>query len=610
MKKIINLSLLLILNHSVFSQSTFPYERDWGTYVGGTGTVLFDEYKVGTNVFQDSQNNIYTNSIAYLVNGYQPSYYNQYVLGGNNCDFSVSPNLYHSVYSASAPMITSGYTGIDSGTPYNFEILRGIDQNDNKYILKGYNGIINNLSTPGVWLTQNQNLPFNKTATLSKYSSGGTLLWTTYLPETISARGFALRFDEDLNVYLNGDTTVDIPGLTISGVFVENFISYQTGNTLGVNSYLVKLNSSGQKTWATYSPQIMDFELYDGNIYAIAANEQNLPGTYTDAGTFQPTVNAHNFIFKINSSTGQKNWGTFYGTPFSTTSYTGAGIYGIEVNETGIYVSGENMDLANPTYFATPGAFKSQLTGDSDLFLSKFDFTGNRLWSTYFGTNGFDTSLAFSNLSVFGSKILITGNQYGATDNISTPLAFLNTIPNTSTNWSNMYFAEFDDTGARKWCSYYGGPGTSFWGEYITPQFLNDGSFILYGTTGSPTGIGTENGAYQYMINPAVQQSFGYIGKFNLKNPLSTSDVPKYADLVLYDNPNDGNFYLKGDILQNQETFIKITDMSGRLFASQNLEKKKINFIQMKGRLSAGNYLLEVIAEKGKQMKVFKMTVK
>jgi hypothetical protein len=610
MKNIISLSLIILLFNSAFSQTTFTYQRTWGTYVGGTGNLLFDEYKVGTNVFHDSQNNIYTNSTAYLVSGYQNSYYDQYVLGGNNCDLSVSPNLYHSVYSANAPMIWGGYKGIDSGTIHNFEILRGIDHNNNKYILKAYSGIINNLSTSGVWLTQNQNLPSNITVTLSKYTPSGILLWTTYLPNTTSARGVILRFDEDSNIYLVSDTKADIPGLTTPGVFVENFIDYQTANMQLSNSYIVKLNSSGQKLWATYSPLIIDYELYDGSMYAVTDYEQNMPGTYTDAGTFQPLASAQNLIIKINANTGQKDWGTFYGTPFSSGLYSGAGIYGIEVSSTGVYVSGENMDQSNPTYFATSGAFKPQLTGDSDLFLSKFGFTGNRLWSTYFSTNGYDTSLAFSNLSVFDNKILITGNQYGATDNISTPLAFLNTIPNTSTNWSNMYFAEFDASGARKWCSYYGGPGTSFWGEYITPRFLNDGSFILYGTTGSPTGIGTENGAFPYMLNPAVQQSFGYIGKFDLKNPLSTSEVLSQTDIQLYDNPNDGNFYIKGDILQKQKASIKISDWSGRLIATQNLEKEKINFIQMKGKLSVGNYLLEVFSEKAEQMKVFKITVK
>jgi hypothetical protein len=610
MRQIFTVLFLIFSAYMLNGQTAFPYIRSWGTYVGGTGNLLFDEYKVGTNIFHDSQNNIYTNSQTTIQPGYQSSYYNQFVLGGNNCDISFNINLYHAVFGNSGAMIYAGYKGSDLGANTNFEIVRGIDPQNNKYVLKGYSGIVNNLSTSGVWLTQNQNSSTNKTFTLSKYSPSGSLLWTTYLPKTLSARGMILRFDQDSNIYLEGSTNENIPGLTTSGVFLENFINYLAGTSPGTNSYLVKLNSSGQKIWATYSPEILDYELNEGYIYTISQYQPSMSGNYTDSGTFQPVGSARNIITKINSITGQKVWGTFYGTPISSNAYTGTGIYDIAVNSTGIYVSGQNEDANNPTYFATSGAFKPQMTGSGDLFLSKFDFTGNRVWSTYFGTNGYDTNLGFGNLSVFGNKIIITGNQYGASDNISTQNAFLTTIPNTSPNWTNMYFAEFNDTGARMWCSYYGGPGTSFWGEYITPQFLNDGSFILYGTTGATSGIGTSNGAFPTMINPAVQQSFGFIGKFDLKEQLSTSENIKPADLVLYDNPNNGNFYLKGDVFEKEQASIKILDMSGRLIAEQKLEKNKINFIQMKGRLSTGNYMIEVLSEKVGQIKVFKMNVK
>ncbi|WBV60824.1 T9SS type A sorting domain-containing protein [Chryseobacterium camelliae] len=609
MRQIFILLSVIFSTYQVNGQTTFPYTRSWGTYVGGTGNLLFDEYKVESNVFQDSQNNIYTNSKTTMQNGYQSSYYNQFVLGGNNCDMSSSINLYHAVFGSSGMMIFAGYKGSAISTNNNFEILRGIDPQDNKYILKGYNGIISNLSTSGVWLTQNQNPSSNKTFTLSKYSPSGSLLWTTYLPKTLSVRGMMLRFDEESNIYLEGTTDESIPGLTTSGVFLENFVTYQNSATTGLNSYLVKLNSSGQKIWATYSPDIYDYEVHEGYIYTVSQYDATMPGNYTDSGTFQPSVPAQNIITKINSATGQKVWGTFYGTPILPNTYTGTGIYDIEVNSTGIYVSGQNENTNSPTYFATSGAFKPQMTGSGDLFLSKFDFTGNRVWGTYFGTNGYDLILGFSNLSVFGNKIIITGNQYGASDNISTPNAFLTTVPNTSSNWTNMYFAEFDDTGARLWSSYYGGPGTCFYGEYITPKFSSDGSFILYGTTGATSGIGTSNGAFPSMLNPAGQQPFGYIAKFVLKEQLSTSETTKTTDLILYDNPNNGNFYLKGDALEKQQASIKLLDMSGRLVAEQKLEKNKINFIQMKGRLSAGNYMFQVLSDQSEEIKVFKMTV-
>lgn len=605
------LKLLVLLSAIFFgnynqAQSAFPYDRDWGTYVGGSGTYLGDFSLIGTSLFKDSQNNIHVAGQTTFQSGYSASYFNQFVSGGGNpVMLTGQSNYYSAKFSSTGQMLRGDYNGL----PNNFERIIGIDALDNIYTLKHIPGQVSGLATTGVWLTQNTNTAGNVTRILTKRDSNNNVIWVTYLPNNDINQALSLRFDSNQNIYLLGIAQNDIPGLGTPGVFQENFVPYSISGIQQINSYVVKLNSSGQKLWGTFSTsEIFDFKFYNSELYLASHYNPLMPGNFTNPGTFQPDSPAKNIIMKWNANTGKKVWGTFYGTPFNS-MYTGSGISAIEVNASGIYVSGQTEDDDHPTYFATAGAFKGQMT-NGDLFLSKFDLTGNRIWSTYFGSNGYDLINGTDNLTVLDNKIVFTGSHYGASGNVSTPGAFLTTIPNTSANLTNMYFAEFDDNGNRQWSSYYGGAGSNYYGEHINARFLNNGALILWGVTGSPTGIGANGAAYPNMTNPYPSSPFGFIAKFSSNRELSTSDAIRNRDLQLYDNPNNGNFAISGSLLEKQKANLTVFDMSGKLVYQVPFEKKKTNHINLQGKLAIGNYLLEVTSENKEKIKVFKMTVK
>lgn len=598
------LSFLLFYG-STFAQSTFPYDRQWGTYVGGAGTILSDSYFNETSFFKDSQNNYYVSGKTDVVPAYSSVYYNQFVTGGGGAFIAGnSSNFYSGKFSNDAQMLKGEYSGISG----SFTKMLGVDNVDNHYILKVQPGSIPNLSTPGTWLSQSTGVPGSTTYTLSKYSSSQNLLWTTYLP-TNSGEQIALRFDESQNVYITGYTYQSIDGISTPGVYQENFIPYVSGGQNFGNSFIVKLNSNGSKLWGSYSVvSVFDFEVYDGNIYTFGEYRTGMPAGLTTAGTFQHDVPGTQVLSKFNAATGQRVWGSFYGSPILS-SYVGLGICDIEVNETGLYVSGQSEDGANPGYHSTSGAFKPQLTGSGDLFISKFNLNGIRIWSTYFGSSGYDIPLANGNLSVLGNKIVITGNQYGTADNLSTPGAFLTSPPNSPAG-INMFFTEFDENGTRKWTSYFGGPGGNTFEEQLSPKLLSDGSLILWGLTGSPTGIGTEGAAFQYMLSPAPPNPFGYIAKFVLKSPLSTIESAKHSEIQLFDNPNNGNFSVVGNILEKQKSLITIFDMTGKQIYSSSINKKKVTQFILADKLIHGVYLLKITTENGDEMKTFKMIIR
>lgn len=586
----------------------FPYVRDWGSYVGGAGIVLQD-YGYDENSIQiDNQKNIYTKGVLIPMSGYNLSYYNQFVNGGGNMLSTISANssyFYETKFSPTGQMNKGSYVSTGSGQSINFEHLLAIDNANNFYYIKRQNGLVPNLSTSGVWLSESFG---TNTCTLSKFDSNHNLLWSTYMPSEVSNGINLVKVDANQNVYLMGYTKAEIPGVSTSNVFQEHYIDFSLSSLNATNSYIVKLNSLGQKSWGTYSVMnIQDIEIYNEGLYLFGGNNQYMPNNYITEGTFQPASPSVQIVCRFDANTGTRVWGTYYGTP-TMNNYTGLGIYDLEVNETGLYLSGHTTDSNYPGYFASPGAFKSQLTGDGDLFLSKLNYDGNRVWSTYFGSNGDDDIVGSPNMSILGNRIVITGNQYGNSENISTPGAFLTSASNPV---FNMFFAEFDANGNRKWCSYYGGSGQSSHAEQINPKLLNDGSLILWGATAATTGIGTPGTSFPTMINPGFANSFGFIAKFSLKeSELATSDVDKTSDLKLYDNPNNGHFYIFGSILEKQNTALKIFDSSGRLLKQLTLNKNKTHEFNLQHELSKGNYLLEINSEKGEKIKVFKMSVR
>lgn len=150
MKKLI-IFLFSCIATIVHSQS-FPYEISWGTYVGGTGTLLDDQGRPGTALFSDSQNNIYSTGLTIFQGSLGNTYYNQFALNGNLANSSLQSSFYSTKFSPTGQMLKGSYDSNMGTVPYSR--LLGIDNANNQYFITGVNSIVYNLSTSGVWLTQ------------------------------------------------------------------------------------------------------------------------------------------------------------------------------------------------------------------------------------------------------------------------------------------------------------------------------------------------------------------------------------------------------------------------------------------------------------------------
>ncbi|MBW7675184.1 T9SS type A sorting domain-containing protein [Chryseobacterium chendengshani] len=570
---------------------TFNYERTWATHIGPVDSII-------DRIFFDTQNNIYLEGIAYnFTNGNSSvpvSYYNQFVSPGlQNFTPGTTNNF--------SAKISSGATAILSYS-YNPPVKKIYhrEKNGNYYQREFYTSPVTVNSN--VWLTSNVE-PGNNQIILAKYNASDVLQWKTYIP-AISE----IKTDNAGNIYLSGSTlwqNLGDPGTAFPSFTLPNV----AGNIVKSNVYVTKLNAQGEKIWSTYIPSqnYAGFDVNSENVFVITNDEINASdANLATAGTFQQTK-VRGAITKLNAITGARTWGTYYG--FSN----GSTVDRLVASEDAVFVLGTtSTTYGNPgSYFATQGAFQAQINGNSDYFLAKFDQSGNRVWGTYYGTPTDEYFYgATGNLCLSGDKLLYAYLQSG-TYNHSTPGAYLNTKPS---NAPDITFTMFNTNGNRLVTSYYGGPpppnNNISWA--VRAEFSEtEDAFYLFGTTNAQSGHTTPGALQQNIIFPNAGNAgiSAFITKFSAKS-LSTSETSLAGDLILFDNPNNGRFSLKGNVLKKENCSFKIYDMSGRFVAEEKLSNSEIQQFNYQTVLKTGNYVLSVLNSNNNMIKNFKMIVK
>ncbi|WP_100076107.1 T9SS type A sorting domain-containing protein [Chryseobacterium camelliae] len=593
--------LLFILASSVLSAQSFSYERSWATYYGGISSGIRE-------VYEDSSMNLsVSGSSAYPGGSIIPSidYYNQFVSpGGNLFTAFTNPSINKLIgqFSPSGALTFAEYH--PQGNSYAeaiYPILR--DEQGNQYEIEFNINSFPALSF-GTWLSTHT---LASDIILAKYDANGTLLWKTFLPSTGSV--LLLKADSTGNVYFTGSTAQQ--NLGDPGTYHPGFATVydSTGTQLLDNHYVVKLNPQGQKVWATYIPTqaINDIEVSEGKLY-IAGNadlDTNASELATP-GTFQQSK-AGQSITCLNTLNGQRLWGTYYGVPGNSVE---AGVINIRANATGVYMVGNTWAPGN--YYATENAYKTSTTDGFDFFLTKFNDSGNRIWSTYLGSDGYEVAVGYKSSDIKDDKILISGLSSG-NHNMASPGAFVSTKP--SPGFNDLFFSMFNASGEHIFTSYYGGSHTTtVVTQSISPSFSeNSDGFYLYGNTENQNGFTTSNGNQQSIILPSGFNKgiAGFIAKFSPKT-LSTSDTAPAEDLVVYNNPSNGNFTLKGSVLKREPHLVTLHDLSGKLIYSKHIRNNATQqeHFNLEPVLTEGNYLLSVKKADETLIKTFKLTIR
>ncbi len=260
--------------------------RVWSTYYGGSGR---DEaysctVDINGNVYL-SGNTTSPNAIA--SNGLQS------VFGGGYSD------AYLVKFNSFGSRLWGTYFG---GTEIDYGLACCAD-NTGAIYLTGQS-TSNNLSSGGFQNTYGG----QGDAFLIKFTTTGTRLWCTYYGGSSQESGNACTVDYADNVYLSGNT-FSLTNVASGG--------YQNTNGGQSDAFLVKLNSAGNRIWATYyggndSEGVGDCKVdATGSVY-ICGSTRSSNGIAFNG--FQSTyiTASDGFIAKFNSN-GNRIWGSYFG---------------------------------------------------------------------------------------------------------------------------------------------------------------------------------------------------------------------------------------------------------------------------------------------------------
>jgi len=215
-----------------------------------------------------------------------------------------------------------------------------------------------------------------------KMTDNGAFVWVQTMGGSANDFAYSVQTDDAGNVYHGGyfAGTVDFnPGL---GVLQQ---TSQGGN----DAYIQRLNPAGNHNWTRFFAGA-------GNIFLHNLRYDGFDAIYA-SGNFQlsvdfnpgPAVNMHSsngnfdaFVVRLDTA-GQYSWSRTFGGLFNDLAVAAAPDRQGNINVGGLFSSEVDMDPG-------AGTLLKASNGGYDVFVSKFNQSGNLLWNVCFGGPGND----------------------------------------------------------------------------------------------------------------------------------------------------------------------------------------------------------------------------
>ena len=423
---------------------------------------------VGYSIAVDSSGNVYTTGNFFFTVDFDPGAGSTELTSAGNSDVFVSK------LDSSGNFIWAKSFG-GSSSHVGFSIA--VDGSGNVYTTGFF------VSTadfdPGAGTTNLTSIG-NADVFVSKLDSAGNLVWAKSFGGTSADIGRSIKVDSSGNVYTTGsfNGTVDFD----PGAGSTNLAS--AGST---DVFVSKLDSAGDLVWAkSFGGSSED---YGRSIAVDSSGNVYTTGSYNDTADFDPgagtsNLNGNNmddvFVSKLNS-VGNFVWAKRFAGISSDVGYS------IAVDSSGnVYTTGN--------FFFTvdfdPGAGSTELTsaGNSDVFVSKLDSSGNFIWAKSFG--GSSSHVGFS-IAVDGSGNVYTTGFFVSTADFDPGAGTTNL---TSIGNADVFVSKLDSAGNLVWAKSFGGSSSDY--GYSTAV---DSSGNVYttgffaGTVDFDPGAGTSN---------------------------------------------------------------------------------------------------------------------
>lgn len=498
--------LVLVLLTGSISNAQVYYE--WAKSVGDAG----EEHSVGIGT--DGDGNVYTVGYFFGTVDFDPG------AGIQDLTSAGSSDIFITKFNSAGNFIWARRIG---GT--NFDICYGttVDAFGNVYTTGSFEGTID--FDPGAGV---QNLvSAGGDVYISKIDANGNYVWAKSIGGRSTDRGTGIAVDASGNVYTAGcfRGTVDFdPGTG----------SYPLTSAGYYDILVSKLDAAGNFVWARKmggaNDDIASSIALDGagNVYTT--------GTFSSTADFDPGAGTQNltsvsffddvFISKLDAA-GNFVWAKSYGN--SNPDYSPA----LTVDASGnIYATG----ILDGTIDFDPGPGVTNLTsaGNYDVYVTKFNATGNFVWAKGMGGTGVD--MPYAVVVDIAGNVYTTGYFQGTAEfDPGTGTHNLNSAGN-----DDIFISKLDASGNFVWAESMGGPNSES-GYAITVN--STGKLYLTGNFNGTADL--DPGVYTHNLT-SLGSTDVFIAKYDLTGTLPLTLLQLQAD------NNDNGVQLQWQIAQTE----------------------------------------------------------
>jgi hypothetical protein len=393
----------------------------WGTYFGGSS----DDEALAT-ACDASGNVVLTGPLSSA---------GMATAGAYQTSLRSSLDIYVAKFSEGGKLLWSTYYGGNhSDIPYALSTDATGD-----ILVTGATTSDTGIASPGAYQTSTNDPSEEYDCFLAKFSSNGSLIWSTYYGGKFEDYGYGVTTDPFGNIFITG-YTYGASNISTTGAFKTK--------PEGPEAFVAKFSPTGGCLWSTYYGGKGDDRAQgiatspDGSFYITGTTSST--DEIATAGAFQTSGSA--FLTKFSSS-GYPIWGTYFGENCDA--------YSIAVDASGnVIIAGSTNGTKN---VASSGAYQTKYAGGYlDAFVAKFSSYGSRLWSTYYGGGNYDDGRG---VAIDRSEnVYITGFTKSVTG-IATKGAYRTTGGGYN---QDAFLAKFSPSGRLQWGTYYGGSADDY----------------------------------------------------------------------------------------------------------------------------------------------------
>jgi hypothetical protein len=290
---------------------------------------------------------------------------------------------------------------------------------------------------------------------LAKYDASGKKLWTKLLGSADWDKAFGIAVDSKDNIYITGQTSGDLDG---------------NDNAGGQDAFIARYDSSGTKMWTKLFGGFFDER---GNAIAVGGGDSIYITGGADGG-LGGVLNSDIFLAKFDTS-GNEQWLS----KIATHCYESG--TGVAVDSSGnVYVTGIVLTCSLDDEVAL---------GKRDVFLSKFDSSGNKLWVRQFGTE--ETDKGFSVAVDGADNVYVVGY------------------------WDSTYFTG-DNEGGDVFLAKYSPSGDRLWIEERVGSEVAQGKGVAIDADNYIFMTGTTEGSYDGHQNASQNEDDVFVLKYDV----------------------------------------------------------------------------------------------